>query len=354
MKNASLLLVVVVVLLSFGGQSEARRPRGAMVAARSEVPLSIVTETKCDRGNGVTTATRSASTGNGGSYNAIQTTISASSFSSWSSSSSDLSSLLQSGGSNASEERVALRVETPTVEFIFNIGPSLSNVGISEMPIQEEQEEEEEGYLMLDREEEEEDLLDDAIRQPSSSQDLFTVKRVMIEDGLNFTQLGTDDAYALMNVTITSPIFNFTYGGLSDGTSHYTTCSLIRGKNASQAMVRAAPGGTSATVAPNLSFASEEEREEFYAGLCSRSRPLGFASAPETASPREVRSSLYLSLVSPSGELSLVRADNLFSVALPPQWTEEFAAEDFVATPECTHKYCAQGDPSCLSNLEIL
>merc|ERR1719443_2288224 len=270
MKNASrlLLVVVVVVLLSFGGQSEARRPRGAMVAARSEVPLSIVTETKCDRGNGVTTATRSASTGNGGSYNAIQTTISASSFSSWSSSSSDLSSLLRSGGSNASEERVALRVETPTVEFIFNIGPSLSNVGISEMPIQEEQEE---------------DLLDDAIRQPSSSQDLFTVKRVMIEDGLNFTQLGTDDAYALMNVTITSPIFNFTYGGLSDGTSHYTTCSLIRGKNASQAMVRAAPGGTSATVAPNLSFASEEEREEFYAGLCSRSRPLGFASAPETA-----------------------------------------------------------------------
>merc|ERR1739847_31398 len=162
-------------------------------------------ETKRDRGNGVTTATRSASTGNGGSYNAIQTTISASSFSFWSSSSSDLSSLLQSGGSNASEERVALRVETPTVEFIFNIGPSLSNVGISEMPIQEEQEEEE-GYLMLDREEEE-DLLDDAIRQPSSSQDLFTVKRVMIEDGLNFTQLGTDDAYALMNVTITSPIF---------------------------------------------------------------------------------------------------------------------------------------------------
>merc|ERR1712057_35369 len=105
------------------------------------------------------------------------------------------------------------------------------------------------------------------------------------------------------NVTITSPIFNFTYGGLSDGTSHYTTCSLIRGKNDTQGMVRAAPGGTSATatVAPNLSFASEEEREEFYAGLCSRSRPLGFASAPATANPREVRSSLYLSLVSPSG-----------------------------------------------------
>jgi hypothetical protein len=349
---SSLLLVVVVVLLfsfSLGGQAEARRPRGgrrgAVVAARSEVPLSIVTETKCDKGNGVTTATRSASTGKGGSYNAIQTTISASSFSS----SSDLSSLLQSGGSNTSEERVALRVETPTVEFIFNIGPSLSNVGISEMPIQDEQEEEEE-----------EDLLDDAIRQPSSSQDLFTVKRIMIEDGLNFTQLDTT-SYALMNVTITSPIFNFTYGGLSDGTSHYTTCSLVRGKNASEATIKAARGGasTSASVSPNLSFASDQQREEFYDGLCSKSKPLGFASASSsstttTTNRREVQSSLYLSLVSPSGELSLVRADNLFSVTLPPEWVEEFAAEDFVATPECTQKYCAQGDSSCLSNLEIL
>jgi hypothetical protein len=240
-------------------------------------------------------------------------------------------------------------VETPTVEFIFNIGPSLSNVGISEMPIQDEQEEEEE-----------EDLLDDAIRQPSSSQDLFTVKRIMIEDGLNFTQLDTT-SYALMNVTITSPIFNFTYGGLSDGTSHYTTCSLVRGKNASEATIKAARGGasTSATVSPNLSFASDQQREEFYDGLCSKSKPLGFASASSsstttTTNRREVQSSLYLSLVSPSGELSLVRADNLFSVILPPEWVEEFAAEDFVATPECTQKYCAQGDSSCLSNLEIL
>merc|ERR1719281_999505 len=80
--SASLLLLfVVLVLFSLSGQSEARRfrgnrGRGAVVAARSEVPLSIVTETKCDKANGVKTATRSSSTGNGRTYNAIQTQVS--------------------------------------------------------------------------------------------------------------------------------------------------------------------------------------------------------------------------------------------------------------------------------------
>merc|ERR1712176_153054 len=363
--SASLLLLfVVLVLFSLSGQPEARRfrgnrGRGAVVAARSEVPLSIITETKCDKANGVKTATRSSSTGNGRTYNAIQTQVS--------------TSLLQSGGvgSNASsEERVAMRVETPTTEFIFNIGPTLGNIGISEMAIQEE-EEEEEGYYLDDRDEE--DILGDAIRQPSPSQDLFTVKRIMIENGLTFNQVSDNetDTYALMNVTITSPIFNFTYGGLSDGTSHYTTCSLLRGKNASEVRIKAAPVTTSATVSPNLAFHTAQERSDFYEGLCSKSEPLGLPSRfvesssmeSESESESEVKSSIYLSLVSPQGELSLVRASNLFSMTFPSEWIEEFQAKDqnmnmdmdmdMDINPECTQRYCVQGDTSCLSNLEI-
>merc|ERR1712176_1753205 len=295
--SASLLLLfVVLVLCSLSGQSEARRfrgnrGRGAVVAARSEVPLSIVTETKCDKANGVKTATRSSS-----------------------------------------EERVAMRVETPTTEFIFNIGPTLGNIGISEMAIQEE-EEEEEGYYLDDRDEE--DILGDAIRQPSPSQDLFTVKRIMIENGLTFNQVRDNetDTYALMNVTITSPILNFPYGGLSDGTSHYTTCSLLRGKNASEVRIKAAPVTTSATVSPNLAFHTAQERSDFYEGLCSKSEPLGLpsrfveSSSMESESESESESEVYLSLVSPQGELSLVRAINLFSMTFPSEWIEEFQAK---------------------------
>jgi len=86
-------------------------------------------------------------------------------------------------------------------------------------------------------------------------------------------------------------------------------------------------------------------------------------SESESESESEVKSSIYLSLVSPQGELSLVRASNLFSMTFPSEWIEEFQAKDqnmnmdmgmdMDINPECTQRYCVQGDTSCLSNLEI-
>lgn len=324
-----LVLLCVTQVSAAGG----RMPRGkrsrSNVAVLSEVPLTVSTETKCGNA-GMKRTSKSISSTNGNTYGAIQTMISTSSSSS---SSSAEEAAAPKGG------WVGLEIATPTTSFIFNIGPTLSNIGISDKPAA--QDAQEQAFVNDDEDEDDDDTLDDVISRQPSGKDMFTVKRIMIEDGLNFTQVG--ESYPVMNLTMTSPIFNFTYGGLSDGTSEYTVCSLISGRNASEALIKTGTISTSASFSSNLEFQTEDERSDFYDSLF-QSQPLGLSSGQKPVT------NLYLSLVSPTGELSLVKARQLFTLMLPPQWMEELGGD---VSPECRTKSCLEGDTSCLTNLEI-
>merc|ERR1712207_134110 len=168
----------------------------------------------------------------------------------------------------------------------------------------------------------------------------FTVKRVMIEDGADINKVGS--SYPVLNLTIVSPIFNFTYKEAEDGKSEYETCTLIKGKNASEISVIAPQAAVSSTFSPNMNVETQDDITAAAVELF-QSSPLGVKSPDDP-----LEASLHLSLLSSStGKTSLVKAEKLFSLKVPPQWMESFASSQ-EGDIECSTKQCSMTDCSCL------
>merc|ERR1711977_369413 len=259
---------------------------GASITVRSEVPLSVTTQM----------SSSSPSAGSGGASN----------------------------GNATSSDRVALVIETPDAQLIFNVGPTLEKIGIKVDPLLDEKQA---GGAEAEAEDE----------IPETS---FTVKRVMIEDGADINKVGS--AYPVLNLTIVSPIFNFTYKEAEDGKSEYETCTLIKGKNASEISVIAPQAAVSSTFSPNMNVETQDDIMAAAAELF-QSSPLGVKSPDDP-----LEASLHLSLLSSStGKTSLVKAEKLFSLKVPPQWMESFASSQ-EGDIECSTKQCSMTDSSCL------
>jgi len=331
MKFSLIVLALCLCLLVLGGDvctAQRRMPKPGkgrfpkpgkgrfskpFVEVKSEVPVNVRSITKSSDSGSLTESTSTFSSGSGGF---VQT--SSSSFSSSSSSSASPKSKTNR------KSRLGLSVSTPSTNFVFNIGPTLGNIGISENPNEEEQQDTQDATSVQS---------DDAIPRYYSTVDEKNV-RIMIEDGVNITQIG-ENTYPLMNFTITSGLFNFSYAGHGDGTSEYTSCSLIKGQNASEISVNVPPFSTAVGFKANAEM-TEEERRVAYDELVV-SQPL------EALYEKPMSCSLYLSLVSPTGELTLLRAKNLFSLGK----LSSGARGAFV--PQCNTKLCSVGDTSCLS-----
>merc|ERR1711959_742064 len=227
-------------------------------------------------------------------------------------------------GNATSSDRVALMIETPDAQLIFNVGPTLEKIGIKVDPLLDEKQA---GGAEAEAEDE----------IPETS---FTVKRVMIEDGADINKVGS--SYPVLNLTIVSPIFNFTYKEAEDGKSEYETCTLIKGKNASEISVIAPQAAVSSTFSPNMNIETQDDIMAAAAELF-QSSPLGVKSPDDP-----LEASLHLSLVSSStGKTSLVKAEKLFSLKVPPQWMESFASSQ-EGDIECSTKQCSMTDSSCL------
>merc|ERR1711937_1064734 len=271
---------------------------GANITVRSEVPLSVTTQMS--------------------SFQSVRTSTS-SSFSSSSAGSGGASN-----GNATSSDRVALVIETPDAQLIFNVGPTLEKIGIKVDPLLDEKQA---GGAEAEAEDE----------IPETS---FTVKRVMIEDGADINKVGS--SYPVLNLTIVSPIFNFTYKEAEDGKSEYETCTLIKGKNASEISVIAPQAAVSSTFSPNMNVETQDDIMAAAVELF-QSSPLGVKSPDDP-----LEASLHLSLVSSStGKTSLVKAEKLFSLKVPPQWMENFASSQ-EGDIECSTKQSSMTDSSCL------
>merc|ERR1711959_287776 len=180
---------------------------GANITVRSEVPLSVTTQMSSS------------------SPNTQRSSVSSTS----------------SGGTSTSSDRVALVIETPDAQLLFNVGPTLEKIGIKVDPLLDEKQA---GGAEAEAEDE----------IPETS---FTVKRVMIEDGADINKVGS--SYPVLNLTIVSPIFNFTYKEAEDGKSEYETCTLIKGKNASEISVIAPQAAVSSTFSPNMNIETQDD-----------------------------------------------------------------------------------------------
>merc|ERR1711897_40567 len=263
---------------------------GANITVRSEVPLSVTTQMSSS------------------SPNTQRSSVSSTS----------------SGGTSTSSDRVALVIETPDAQLIFNVGPTLEKIGIKVDPLLDEKQA---GGAEAEAEDE----------IPETS---FTVKRVMIEDGADINKVGS--SYPVLNLTIVSPIFNFTYKEAEDGKSEYETCTLIKGKNASEISVIAPQAAVSSTFSPNMNVETQDDIMAAAVELF-QSSPLGVKSPDDP-----LEASLHLSLLSSStGKTSLVKAEKLFSLKVPPQWMESFASSQ-EGDIECSTKQCSTTDSSCL------
>merc|ERR1711937_60543 len=267
---------------------------GANITVRSEVPLSVTTQMSSSSPN--TQRSSVSSTSRGGASN----------------------------GNATSSDRVALVIETPDAQLIFNVGPTLEKIGIKVDPLLDEKQA---GGAEAEAEDE----------IPETS---FTVKRVMIEDGADINKVGS--SYPVLNLTIVSPIFNFTYKEAEDGKSEYETCTLIKGKNASEISVIAPQAAVSSTFSPNMNVETQDDIMAAAVELF-QSSPLGVKSPDDP-----LEASLHLSLLSSStGKTSLVKAEKLFSLKVPPQWMESFASSQ-EGDIECSTKQCSMTDSSCL------
>merc|ERR1712017_40376 len=293
---------------------------GANITVRSEVPLSVTTQMSSSSPNTQRSSVSSTSSG-GTSTSSFQSVITSTSSSfSYSSAGSGGAS----DGNATSSDRVALMIETPDAQLIFNVGPTLEKIGIKVDPLLDEKQA---GGAEAEAEDE----------IPETS---FTVKRVMIEDGADINKVGS--SYPVLNLTIVSPIFNFTYKEAEDGKSEYETCTLIKGKNASEISVIAPQAAVSSTFSPNMNIETQDDIMAAAAELF-QSSPLGVKSPDDP-----LEASFHLSLVSSStGKTSLVKAEKLFSLKVPPQWMEGFASSQ-EGDIECSTKQCSMTDSSCL------
>ena len=82
--------------------------------------------------------------------------------------------------------------------FVFNVGPTLENIGIS--------------------------VASSAPASPGSLGQDQPRGRVLIEDGAEITRIGQQ--YPTLNLTMATPVFNFTYTLTSGGESRYRACVL--------------------------------------------------------------------------------------------------------------------------------
>merc|ERR1712118_386778 len=160
---------------------------GANITVRSEVPLSVTTQMSSSSPN--TQRSSVSSTSSGGTSTSSFQSVRTSTSSSFSSSSAGSGGA--SNGNATSSDRVALVIETPDAQLIFNVGPTLEKIGIKVDPLLDEKQA---GGAEAEAEDE----------IPETS---FTVKRVMIEDGADINKVGS--SYPVLNLTIVSPIFNF-------------------------------------------------------------------------------------------------------------------------------------------------
>merc|ERR1712118_398018 len=160
---------------------------GAKITVRSEVPLSVTTQMSSSSPN--TQRSSVSSTSSGGTSTSSFQSVRTSTSSSFSSSSAGSGGA--SNGNATSSDRVALVIETPDAQLIFNVGPTLEKIGIKVDPLLDEKQA---GGAEAEAEDE----------IPETS---FTVKRVMIEDGADINKVGS--SYPVLNLTIVSPIFNF-------------------------------------------------------------------------------------------------------------------------------------------------
>merc|ERR1712219_84261 len=196
---------------------------GANITVRSEVPLSVTTQMSSSSPN--TQRSSVSSTSSGGTSTSSFQSVRTSTSSSFSSSSAGSGGA--SNGNATSSDRVALVIETPDAQLIFNVGPTLEKIGIKVDPLLDEK------------------------------------------------QAGGAEAEA------------------------------------------------------------EDEIPE--------SSPLGVKSPDDP-----LEASLHLSLLSSStGKTSLVKAEKLFSLKVPPQWMESFASSQ-EGDIECSTKQCSMTDSSCL------
>jgi len=293
---------------------------GANITVRSEVPLSVTTQMSSSSPN--TQRSSVSSTSSGGTSTSSFQSVRTSTSSSFSSSSAGSGGA--SNGNATSSDRVALVIETPDAQLIFNVGPTLEKIGIKVDPLLDEKQA---GGAEAEAEDE----------IPETS---FTVKRVMIEDGADINKVGS--SYPVLNLTIVSPIFNFTYKEAENGKSEYETCTLIKGKNASEISVIAPQAAVSSTFSPNMNVETQDDIMAAAVELF-QSSPLGVKSPDDP-----LEASLHLSLLSSStGKTSLVKAEKLFSLKVPPQWMESFASSQ-EGDIECSTKQCSMTDSSCL------
>jgi len=265
----------------------------ANISAMSEVPLAVAVAMESDGGNTMHTST--SFTGNGGSSSSI----------SMSSSSSSSSSSTTSGANSESNDRVAMSVASPDAVVTFNVGPTLENIGVEITPAS----------------------------QASTGQ-------IIIGDGATSEKIGV--SYPIINVTITSPLLNFSYGQGVEGTADYTVCArtLSSGMDVDDVKITAPYASMSQTFPANMEIGSADD-------IYSAFKEVYNWEFPKSADPpvgSDMGADVLVSMVSPlTGKVSMVNANGIFSLQVADQWDGNYEQLE-AQVPTCVTRSCANGN----------